>query len=663
MKKKIISLILASVMALTLAGCSGNGGASASGNDTLVIGTSSFNGIFSPFFYNTAYDAQAFETVFTSVCETNENNELVDKGGSITAEEVKAEDGSVQTKYTIKLKDGMKFQDGKPVTIDDLIFTYYVYADPTYDGMATFSTAIDIVGLKEYYYDDANYSTRVAQIGEDAKAKAATEEGFLEYLVKSNCADWYAGDPNGDVGDGRTFVQYLKEEGYDADSVASDKDAFLQLLAKCEYEKYADGYDPVGWWTTELSKDYINAGLEDGIDVETIEGIQKVDDLTCTVLVNGINITADRQLALNPIAPKHYYGENFKKGDLSGVKAKNDSPMGSGPYQWVGYENNVVTVKKFDDYFLGTPKIENIKYQVIDEEQKVNAVISGDIDITDPSASLEIMKELEENEIEYSLVGNPGYGYIAISAKRVPDKNVREGLMHLMTREQAIKTYYGELGQVIQRPMTPTLAEYPTDAKEYWGYDKAKALECFKAAGYEQVDGKLVKDGKQLSVEVGISSAASHPSTPILTQMKSDMDELGAELVVSDLDGSILMNRQQNDDIDMWVLAWGNATDCDLTQMFGSEYTKAGGSNRTWVQDPEVDALLKQVTQTLDLEERKELVAKELDKIMSWATYMPVYQRKNLFIYNSNTVNTDTIPENTSTYYNYVNEIHLLELK
>ena len=211
--------------------------------------------------------------------------------------------------------------------------------------------------------------------------------------------------------------------------------------------------------------------------------------------------------------------------------------------------------------------------------------------------------------------------------------------------------------------MTPTVAEYPTDAKEYWGYDKAKALECFKAAGYEQVDGKLVKDGKQLSVEVGISSAASHPSTPILTQMKSDMDELGAELVVSDLDGSILMNRQQNDDIDMWVLAWGNATDCDLTQMFGSEYTKAGGSNRTWVEDPEVDALLKQVTQTLDFEERKELVAKELDKIMSWATYMPVYQRKNLFIYNSNTFNTDTIPENTSTYYNYVNEIHLLELK
>ena len=661
MKKKLISLILASVMALTLAGCNGSGGSS-SGNDTLVIGAGDLNGLFTPFFYNTAYDYQAFETVFTSVSQTNENNELIDNGGAITAEEIKAEDGTIQTKYTIKLKEDMTFQDGEPVTIDDLIFTYYVYADPTYDGMATFATAVDIVGLKEHYYDDANYSTRVAQIGEDAKAKAATEEGFLEYLVKSNCEDWYAGDPNGDVGDGRTFIQYLKDEGYDADSVASDSDAFLKLLAQCEYEKYAEGYDAVSWWTTELSKNYINEGLADGVDVESIEGIQKVDDLTCTVLVNGINITADRQLGLTPITPEHYYGENFKKGDLSGVKAKNDSPMGSGPYEWVGYENNVVSVKKFDDYFLGTPKIENIKYQVIDEEQKVNAIISGDIDITDPSASLEVMKELEDNGIEYSLVGNPGYGYIAISAKRIPDIKVREGLMHLMTRDQAIKTYYGELAQVIQRPMTPTLAEYPTDAKEYWGYDKAKALECFKAAGYEQVDGKLVKDGEQLSVEVGIGQASSHPSTPILTQMKTDMEELGAELVVSDLDFSILSNRQQNDDIDMWVMAWGNSTDCDLTQLFGSEYTKTGGSNRTWVQDPEVDALLKQVTQTLDLEERKELVAKELDKIMSWATYMPVYQRKNLYIYNPNTVNMDTIPENTSTYYNYVNEIHLLEL-
>lgn len=670
MKRKILALLLSATMLLTV-GC-GNKATSDGGdnsnssnsrsNNTLVIGTNTFNGVFNPFFYTSAYDNQAFATVFTQVCGTDENNELDERGGSITAEEVKAEDGSVQTLYTIKLKEGMKFHDGEDVTIDDLIFAYYVYADPTYDGMASFVNSVDIVGMKEYYYDDANYSTRVAEIAVEAEAKAGTEEGFMEYLIQSNCDGWYTGDPNGDVGDGRTFVQYLKDEGYDADSVASNNDEFLKLLAKCEYEKYKDNYDAVAWWTSNLSGEYINEGLADGIDVDTIEGIKRVDDLTCTVLINGINITADRELSLQYLVPEHYYGEGFEKGNLAGVKAKTDTPMGSGPYKWVGYDNNVVSLTRFDDYYLGTPKIENIKYQVIDEEQKVNAVISGDIDITDPSASLEIMEELEANEVEYSLVGNPGYGYIAISAKRIPDLKVREGLMHLMTREQAIATYYGELAQVIERPMTPTLAEYPEDAEEYWGYDKDKALECFKEAGYEQVNGKLMKDGKQLSVEVAIGEASSHPSTPILTQMKADMEELGAEFVISDVDSSILFNRMNNDDVDMWVAAWGNSTSCDLTQIFGSEFTKTGGSNRTWIQDPKVDEYLKQILQTLDLEERKELVAQELDQIMSWATYMPVYQRKNLLIYNSNTINVDTIPENTSTYYSYVDEIHLLEL-
>ena len=669
MKRKILALLLASTMLLTV-GCgnkstSDGGDSSNSGgssNNTLVIGTQSFNGVFNPFFYTTAYDAQAFETVFSVVSELNENNELVDKAGHISSEEVKAEDGTVQTLYTIKLKEGMKFHDGEDVTIDDLIFSYYVMADPTYDGMSTFVTSLDIVGLKEYYYDDADYTSKVAKISEEANAKAATEEGFIEYLIATNCEGWYAGDPNGDVGDGRTFVQYLKDEGYEADSVASKSDEFLKLLAKCEYEKYADGYDAVTYWTNVYSEDYINQGLADGIDVPEIEGIKKVDDLTCTVLVNGINIIGDRQLAQTYLTPEHYYGEGFVKGDLSMVKAKSGTPMGSGPFKWVGYNNNVVHVERFDDYFLGTPKIENIKYQVIDEQQKVNAIISGDIDITDPSASLELMDELEANGIEYSLVGNPGYGYIAISAKRVPELKVREGLMHLMTREQAVNTYYGELAQVIERPMTPTLAEYPQDAEEYWGYDKEKALACFLEAGYVQENGKLMKDGKQLSVEVAIGDASSHPSTPILTQMKSDMEELGAELIVSDVDFSILTNRINNDDVDMWVMAWDNSTNCDLTQIFGSESTKSGGSNRTWVQDAKVDEYLKQVMQTLDIEERKELVAEELDQIMSWATYMPVYQRKNLLIYNPNTINVDTIPSNTSTYYNYVNEIHLLEL-
>lgn len=45
-----------------------------------------------------------------------------------------ADDGSTKYVYTVSVQEGMVFSDGEPVTIDDVMFYYYVCADPTYDG-------------------------------------------------------------------------------------------------------------------------------------------------------------------------------------------------------------------------------------------------------------------------------------------------------------------------------------------------------------------------------------------------------------------------------------------------------------------------------------------------------------------------------------------------
>ena len=57
------------------------------------------------------------------------------------------DDGSVD--YTIHIRDDQKFSDGEPMTIDDYIFSFYVLADPTYDGSSTIY-ALPIEGMEEY---------------------------------------------------------------------------------------------------------------------------------------------------------------------------------------------------------------------------------------------------------------------------------------------------------------------------------------------------------------------------------------------------------------------------------------------------------------------------------------------------------------------------------
>ncbi len=679
-KKRILAGVLAAIMAFSMTACGNKKSSdaapdaktenttqtnqddtkSASQYDSLVIGSDTFNGVWNPLFYITNPDSTVIDMMWSPISLRDKDGVLIDWMGHIDQEEVKAEDGHTQVLYTIKLNEGIKNSDGSAVTIDDVIFTYMCMADPSYDGISTFNT-LDIVGLKDYLYDTPDYDKLLKEVEKKYSPDKISFEDFLTYCKATNIDNWFTGDITSDIGDGRTWAEYLVSEGIFKEDEAKKIDTpekMLEAVAKVEYEKYKTKYDTVPHFKKQIAK----GNLDDGIDVTEISGIKKIDDLTCTVLMDSVDIIGNINLADQNILSKAYYGKDFKKGDLSSVKALSSAPLGNGPYVFESYENNIVTLKANENFFKGAPKIPNLKFQVVNSEDKVDKVLNGEIDITDPSASLEIVKNIKDNtdKASYSLVDNPGYGYIAINAKTIPDVNVRKGLMHLMNRKPAVSSYYGELAQVIERPMVPTLPEYPSDAKEYYGYDVAKAKEYFDKAGYTLKDGKLVnKDGKQLVVNAGVGDAKVHPSTPILTQMKNDLEAMGGDLIVNDLQFSVLSDKVESGALDMWVMAWANSKDCDLTQIFSSN----GGSNKHHYYNDKLDSIIAKVKQTLDLEERKKLVAEELDIIMDAAVYMPVYQRKNMEIYNATTIKLDTLPKEVTPYWRYPQEIHTVEMQ
>ncbi len=651
--KKLFAMAMAAVLGVSaLAGCgssttnttptpSASNGASPSASaaptaeapyGTLVMGADEFNGVFSPFFGTTAYDMEISDLIQT-VLLTNDRSGAPISNAAIykVPEEITAADGTKQTVYTFELVDGLTFSDGTPATADDIIFSYLVRLDPNYDGPSTLYTT-PIVGVNEYRYDDADYAAKIEAMQAEANAYQPTDEEIT--ATANSLGEAYGEDPAGFLKDGDYYEDYT-----------------LPTILDNKYK--------------ELESAYIQANLSGGIDVTEVAGIKKLDEKTVQVTINGVDPKAIWNLGGVEVVSKAYYGQGYTKGDLSGVRAKNGAPLGAGPYKYVSYENNVVTVEANTTYFKGSPSIEKIKYQVVDKADKLQGVADGLFDISDPSASPAMVKKVEAvSNVEYRLIDNLGYGYIGINSERITDLNVRKGLMHLMNRDPAVTSYYGELATVIERPMSMVSWAYPTDANRVYDFSPEKALEYFKAAGYQQVTegGKTVlkKDGKQLSVQVAIGGQGKmdHPSAPILTEMKLQLEKLGGFLDIQDVDTSILFDTLDAGGWDMWVAAWSATIDPDMYQTYHSQ----GPSNHYKIKNAELDQLIIEARQTNDVEVRKQKYFRALDIMMEQAVEMPVYQRKNMYIFNKDNLDISTLPEDMTPFYNYYKEIESLKM-
>lgn len=617
---------------------------------TLVIAVpATFEEKWNPFLAESAYDQDVLDQIFVSPIRINKDNEVIPWGGNITT--VENADGTVT--YTVTCNPGMKFSDGEEVTIDDYLYSLYVCADPSYTGPAALITE-DIVGIKEYYYDDPNYSSVIAGFATEAAEKYSldtiSKEDYLTYLIESNLEGWFAGLDSND------WKGYSESEGFGAQYAAvdpTDADAVLAVLAEVEYANYYGSYDPQSWWEAKLAESYIAGNLADGVDVPEISGIKKIDDYTATVTYASVNISGDRNISFS-FAPEHYYGE-IVKGDVSPILS-NMVPLGSGPYIFKGFADNIATVTANVNYFEGVPVIGTVKFQYVPEADALASLSSGVIDICNPSGSKENVEELEALGLAYDLTDNAGYGYSGFNCNNL-DQNVRKGLFSLMNRRASVAGYYGsKIAQVIERPMTTVITEYPDDAEEYYPYDPAKALEYFKAAGYEQKDGKLVnKNGEQLVVNayIGGDGVGDHPAYAMYTQAAEDMAALGGELQINDVQFAVLQAAMNDGTADIFTLAWGNVTNCDKSSQFSSN----GGQNRYNVKDDRMDQLLIDIMQTVDLEERKALVAEMLDLAMDLAIELPLYQRKNILAYNGDNVDLSSFPEETTAFWDYSSEL------
>jgi len=204
MKRKIISLVLCIAMCLSaltvLIGCgNSDNGDNGGGNkpSAFVIASEALDGVFNPFFSTTGADSTIVGMTQIGMLSTgyakdaNGKYQVTVACGDNEAVVTKAYNESYNastntTTYQFVIKNGIKFSDGHPLTIEDVLFNMYVYLDPVYTGSSTMYST-DIVGLDSYrtqsYLDDSIDSD--SWLSETASSRAGTRVKELINLFQT----------------------------------------------------------------------------------------------------------------------------------------------------------------------------------------------------------------------------------------------------------------------------------------------------------------------------------------------------------------------------------------------------------------------------------------------------------------------------------------------
>lgn len=547
--RKLISVILATVMSVSLlAGChedtaeGGESSVSTSAPETttaapvettttaapvveepdLQVAVGEIQNIFNPAFAEADGDREVNGLVHVPLLTIDRNGEVLYSASESAVSDYRNVDYTYQgiadveasydatadiTTFTIRLKQGVTFSDGEELTADDVIFTYYVLCDDSYDGPSGVKN--QIVGVEAYQKNNSAAPGVTVTSEEISKALGEPTEALKQAIIdqitrpvleeeKAWCRDnWqkYVERGYGDSAEEFFITLYTStvDAEYDMsgktfDDIVDDTVNMFGMNYKALAKNYQGDIDFFDAQVEEITENQLYQAKLDaagGVAVPSIQGIRKIDEYTLEIDSVGNDAQKIYSVCNIRIIPLHYYGDDsmfdvaantfgFTRGDLTGVKSKSAVPLGAGPFKYVSGEDGAVILAVNEKYFAGNADSFEMKLVPMASEARLDAVISGDVDMAeipyDKAAEAAIQSANSEGTLSGDTVAAQlfdlsGYYYFGLNAARLrigEDSNseqsiaLRRALAVLMTadRENIGANYMGSSAKVIDLPFS-----------------------------------------------------------------------------------------------------------------------------------------------------------------------------------------------------------------
>jgi peptide/nickel transport system substrate-binding protein len=328
-------------------------------------------------------------------------------------------------------------------------------------------------------------------------------------------------DSTGDWGYPSPYAHYSRGPGYIRMSfifetlVWKDASSFIpQLAEEWEYIAEEKAYifklrNDVTWhdgtkFTADdvvFTFDYTQQHPYQWVDNSIVEAAEAIDEYTVKLYLSKPYAPFFQDVAgTQPILPRHIW-EGIEEPEKF---AAPEAVIGTGPYLLADYsqEHGSYLYQAYDDYYLGTPIVDEIKFVKISEEMIPAALKKGSVDTGDIPP--EVVSEMEEAGLTVITAPVAWNAKLTINHQKEPlsSEQLRQALAYTIDREALVQiTQRGHALAGSPGMIPPTSAWYNPDTPQY-EYDPAKAGELLEELGYELEDGYFNKDGEVLELEL-----------------------------------------------------------------------------------------------------------------------------------------------------------------
>ena len=351
---------------------------------------------------------------------------------------------------------------------------------------------------------------------------------------------------------------------------------------------------------------------------QCVDTIEAVDEYTIKITTPGPSAVLLNHLCHhgNAIVPKKLLDEGH---DFA------SDPVGSGPYKLVEWKRgDSVEFEAFADYFDGEAPIKHMTWKIIPEgSSRTIALEAGEVDFVVEVEAMDAERIESNSDLTLLQHDSTNHMWMMLNNEKpgLSNVDVRRAINSVVNKENIVTVALNGMG-VASYSQTPSNLEGATEEKSE-KYDVEQAKKYMEQSGVDpstiQLSIICSNDQKKRAAEV----------------IQSDVATLGIDATIESMDLATYLSTTAEGN---YTAAIGNYSASNmLSYLTGVYHSKSiGASNKTRLNNPEVDALIDQACATIDEAEREEVLRQCNTLINELCPQVPLFQDVYLRAYNAN---------------------------